>query len=159
MNELQLSGISMGSIPFPGEIMKDDNGNRFLITGIDSITDNGFSIESISGTQLVPAYTYGCSTSIHPSLTLKTVLKSLIEISNPEQSTIEQDDIAHFFEDGTLTVLFDVGRGNEIHIHVDQPDAVESCELAIEVLEQMKQKITAMQQKVFDLSLQQKVQR
>ena len=67
------------------------------------------------------------------------------------------EGVVHFFPEGSVSVHCNLPCNNALFLIAEGGDAVQSCDIAMKRLEEMKETIERMQRKVFELSLQQKV--
>lgn len=85
-----------------------------------------------------------------------TLLKNAVMKHDAYRSISIDYGTAYFCDDGSLFVECSLPCNNMLHMLVDEHDAVKSCDEALRVLEDMKNMISKMQEKVFELSLSQK---
>lgn len=85
------------------------------------------------------------------------IIRQALENHESDGSTeMCEDGCAHFFKDGSVAVQCRLPCDNSVHFLAKGDDVMGSCDIAIKELENMKKAIERMQEKVFELSLQQR---
>lgn len=119
------------------------------ITGLEA--GSGIVVSTCPVYSGMPAQDICCS---QPDV--DTLLKNAVMKHDAYRSISIDYGTAYFCDDGSLFVECSLPCNNMLHMLVDEHDAVKSCDEALRVLEDMKNMISKMQEKVFELSLSQK---
>ena len=88
---------------------------------------------------------------------------AVLEMAMSEHSTLQSDKCdegsIYFAENGNLFISYEMPCNNRLQISVtSRNNANESCDDALHVLEQMKERIEEIQKKLFELSLSQGIE-
>ena len=119
-----------------------------VVTGIIS---GGNGISTL-GTTVYPATCWS-------TIDTDRILEQAMEDHDASQYDKSDDGSIYFSQCGKLYISYNLPCNNSIQISVtDAGNANESCDAAMKVLEQMKEKIDEIQKKVFELSLSQQCQ-
>ena len=169
MDELRSFGNDNGKLYW-----EDGDGNRheFTVTdvsieyaGPDATTlDQSAFIPTSAGTVVtgictgamnIPvSFSYNtCEYKIEP--TIDDLLSEAMREHSPSQYDTDDDGTIYFCRDGSLSVNCKLPCKNEIHIYAEKNDHNESADLAMKMLEEMKERIDDIQKRIFELSLKQ----
>lgn len=142
-----------------GDIIADSNGEIGIIT--DILTDGAIvaSLQECPGI-IVPATqgysdTFATLGPFEPDA--DTLLRIAVRDHDADRSMSVDCGTAHFCDNGSLVVECSFPCNNMFHMLIDGSDPVNVCDKAVSVLEDIKSMVTKMQEKVFELSLSQKV--
>ena len=142
-----------------GDIIADSNGEIGIIT--DILTDGAIvaSLQECPGI-IVPATqgyadTFATFGSFEPDA--DTLLRIAVRDHDADRSMSVDCGTAYFCDNGSLVVECSFPCNNMFHMLIDGNDPVNVCDKAVSVLEDIKSMVTKMQEKVFELSLSQKV--
>lgn len=142
-----------------GDIIADSNGEIGIIT--DMLTDGAIvaSLQKCPGI-IVPATqgysdTFATLGSFEPDA--DTLLRIAVRDHDADRSMSVDCGTAYFCDNGSLVVECSFPCNNMFHMLIDGNDPVNVCDKAVSVLEDIKSMVTKMQEKVFELSLSQKV--
>ena len=142
-----------------GDIIADSNGEIGIIT--DILTDGAIvaSLQECPGI-IVPATqgysdTFATLGSFEPDT--DTLLRIAVRDHDADRSMSVDCGTAYFCDNGSLVVECSFPCNNMFHMLIDGNDPVNVCDKAVSVLEDIKSMVTKMQEKVFELSLSQKV--
>ena len=142
-----------------GDIIADSNGEFGIIT--DILTDGAIvaSLQECPGI-IVPATqgysdTFATLGSFEPDA--DTLLRIAVRDHDADRSMSVDCGTAYFCDNGSLVVECSFPCNNMFHMLIDGNDPVNVCDKAVSVLEDIKSMVTKMQEKVFELSLSQKV--
>lgn len=84
-----------------------------------------------------------------------TLLKNAVRDHDADRSIFIDYGTAYFCDDGSLVVECSFPSNNMFHMLIDGNDPVKVCDKAMSVLEDIKNMVSKMQDKVFELSLSQ----
>lgn len=142
-----------------GDIIADSNGEIGIIT--DILTDGAIvaSLQECPGI-IVPATqgysdTFATLGPFEPDT--DTLLRIAVRDHDADRSMSVDCGTAYFCDNGSLVVECSFPCNNMFHMLIDGNDPVNVCDKAVSVLEDIKSMVTKMQEKVFELSLSQKV--
>jgi hypothetical protein len=160
-------------VPSVGDCIVNGDGTIGVVTSLEvdcgdgsdgKSTYNVTKIVAGSGIAISPVLTSyasicysGMDAELYSRPDTETLLKNAVREHEADRSISIKAGTAYFCDDGSLFVECSLPCSNMLHILVDEHDAVKSCDEAMRVLEDMKSMISEMQEKVFELSLSQKV--
>ena len=110
-----------------------------------------------------PAYTLpalsadDAGISCNYQLDVDELLRIAVRNNDADRSMSIDYGTAYFCDNGSLVLECSFPSGNTFHMLIDGNDPVDICDKAMSVLEGMKNTVSKMQEKVFELSLSQKV--
>ena len=135
--------------------------SNILVTSSPASTDGATitGLEAGSGINVpaCPVYSGMPAPDVcHSQPDVDRLLKNAVRKHDAYRSISIDYGTAYFCDDGSLFVECSLPCSNMLHMLVDEHDAVKSCDEALRVLEDMKNMISKMQEKVFELSLSQK---
>lgn len=83
-------------------------------------------------------------------------LKNAVRNHGNDKSIRIRYGTAYFCEDGSLVMECTLPFGNNVYMMIDEGDAMRNCDEAMKAMEEMKEELSRMQEKVFELSLRQR---
>lgn len=141
---------NVGDSAVIGDIIVSSSGVMKIVGGNGIQINAGTSIPC----EIFTTKSYGTATYRYD---YDSVLKTAMEDHGAGKSYEGDEGKAYFCEDGALVVKAELPCNNDFFIMVDEHDAMKSCDVALKELENIKEKINSLQEKVFELSLSQKV--
>ena len=123
---------------------------------IGVVAGNGLQINSYNGIGGIQ-WTSPDAGSICAVIDYDGVLKNAIEGHDASYSYTGDEGQVHFCSDGALVVKAELPCNNSFFVLTDENDPVKSCDKAMQILENIKDKINSLQERVFELSLSQKI--
>lgn len=135
--------------------------SNILVASLPASTDGAIitGLEAGSGIDVSTSLVYSGMPApdvYYSQSDVDALLKSAVMKHDADRSISIDYGTAYFYDDGSLFVECSLPCNNMLHMLVDEHDAVKSCDEALRVLEDMKNMISKMQEKAFELSLSQK---
>ena len=104
-----------------------------------------------------PALSNDAGISCSYQLDVDELLRIAVRNNDSDRSISTDYGTAYFCDDGSLVLECSFPSGNMFHMLINGNDPVDICDKAMSVLEDIKGTVSKMQEKVFELSLSQKV--
>lgn len=105
----------------------------------------------------LPALSNEASISCSYQLDVDELLRIAVRNNDADRSISTDCGTAYFCDDGSLVLECSFPNSNTFRVLIDGNNPVDICDKAMSVLEGMKNTVSKMQEKVFELSLSQKV--